>query len=219
MSSVLRGLQQRIEAIYGLDAGPDVRGFLIDAGTRQQHLDEHDQRAMDETVLLRESEDGVDLGVYLAADVLARLDAGDPLDALTDEALNDLWLAVEGVSHFSYLVHRLHRDGAVSLLELELQAEVDKFVSTWFLAREQGYRGVRDDLWRRLFVDTALADGLSAAEAERYATASRYAGYFCAELALFDAGDNDLALKDLRHFYRLDQPSKFSAIHQQRLAN
>ena len=217
MSAVLRGLQHRLEAIYGLDAGPDVCHYLIDASAREQHFDHECHRASDEMVLVRESDDGVDVGVYVAADVLARLADADPLAALDDERLNDLWLAIEGVSHFSFLVHRAHRAGTVSLLELELQAEIDKFVSTWWLACEQGYSGVRDGLWRRLFVDTGFDAELSREETERYTVASRYAGYFCADLALFDAGDHAEALRDLRHFYRLDQPAKFSEIHRQRL--
>ncbi|MEL7535809.1 MAG: hypothetical protein AAFZ58_11575 [Pseudomonadota bacterium] len=218
MTDVLRSLQNQLEAIYALDAGPDVRDFLIDAAERQQHLAADDRRP-DESVLLRESADGVDLAVYLAGDVLTRLTDDDPLQALTDDVLADLWLAIEGVSHFSYLVHRLHRDSAVSLLELELQAEIDKFVATWWLARAQGHRDVREGLWRRLFVDTALATNLSAEEAERYSTASRYASYFCAELGLFGADSHDQAVRELRHFYRLDQPAKFSEIHSQRLTS
>ena len=220
MSEVLRGLQHRLEAIYGLDAGPDVRQFLIDESDRHAHaVDVGTDRPTDEVVLVRESDDGVDVGVYLAADVLARLAEEDPLDSLCDERLHDLWLAIESVSHFSYLVHRAGRDRAVSLFELELQAEVDKFVSTWFLAREQGQRGIRDGLWRRLFDEARLATGLGADERERYAAASRYAGYYCAELGLFEHGDHGQELRELRDFYRLDKPAKISAIHHGRLAS
>ena len=44
------------------------------------------------------------------------------------EYLQDFLLAVEGVSHFVYLVHRARQERPVSAVELELQAEVDKYL-------------------------------------------------------------------------------------------
>ena len=37
-------------------------------------------------------------------------------------------LALEGVSHFLYLIWNASFDRSVTLLEMELQAEIDKFV-------------------------------------------------------------------------------------------
>jgi len=44
------------------------------------------------------------------------------------ERFNDCCMLLEGVSHFLYLTWNAHYDRQVSLLDLELQAEVDKFV-------------------------------------------------------------------------------------------
>ncbi len=220
MHGLLTPLQQQLEAIYSLDAGPDVADFLIHTRAELEAVTPDAQhRYADETVLLRESDDGVDLALYLADDVLDRLSVHHSADVWSDEYLNDLWLALEGISHFSYLVHRLGRDNGVSLLELELQAEVDKFVATWFLAKSNGHQGVREHLWQKLFVETTLADSLSAEESERYVTASRYAAHFCAGLALFDGAGHEAALRSLRDFYRLDRSGKVSEIHRQRLAD
>ena len=49
---------------------------------------------------------------------------------LDGENLADFWSALEGVSHFTYYAWNAARDKSVSLFELELQAEVDKFVTT-----------------------------------------------------------------------------------------
>ncbi|MEM1262121.1 MAG: hypothetical protein AAGH76_06975 [Pseudomonadota bacterium] len=216
MSTVLASLQRRLEVIYGLDAGPDIGSFLIDAEARFDHADGN--RTGAETVFVREADDEVQLAVYIDDDVLERLDRADPFTSLADEGLNDLWLAIEGVSHFRYLTNRAYREFSVTLLELELQAEVDKFVTTWWLAREQGYRGMHAGLWRRLFVDTDFVADLSAEEAERYVVANRYASYYCAALQLFSGASHDSAVADLRQFYRYDQSAKFSEIHRQRLA-
>ena len=59
--------------------------------------------------------------------VLRRLEATDPFERVTDDNLQDCCTALEGVSHFHYFVWSADRRRHVSLLELELQAEVDKY--------------------------------------------------------------------------------------------
>ena len=61
----------------------------------------------------------------------------DPLEALDEGNLADYCTALEGVSHFHYLVWSLARGRNVSLLELELQAEVDKYASAVALLTRQ----------------------------------------------------------------------------------
>ncbi len=48
-----------------------------------------------------------------------------------------IWTALEGVSHFVYLAWNAGHDKPVSLLELEMQAEVDKYVGSYWLMRRQ----------------------------------------------------------------------------------
>ena len=57
---------------------------------------------------------------------------------LNENNVADYWTALEGVSHFTYYAWNAARDKPVSLFELELQAEVDKFVTTGILLREHG---------------------------------------------------------------------------------
>ena len=98
---------------------------------------ENDRRASEEELLLAESGDGAGVALYLDPDVLRRLEAADPHRALTEENLADYCTALEGVSHFVYSTWRLDRDPPVSLLELETQAEVDKYAVTVFLLGSQ----------------------------------------------------------------------------------
>ena len=58
---------------------------------------------------------------------LANLERHDPATRLDETNFADFCLAVEGVSHFIYVALRAADDRGVSQLELELQAEVDKF--------------------------------------------------------------------------------------------
>ncbi len=97
----------------------------------------NERRPLDEELLLAESADGAGVALYLDPEVLRRLEAADPHRALTEGNLADYCTALEGVSHFVYSTWGLERDMPVSLLELETQAEVDKYAITVFLLAGQ----------------------------------------------------------------------------------
>ena len=51
--------------------------------------------------------------------------------------MEDYWTALEGVSHFVYFAWNAGYDKPVSILELEMQAEIDKYIATFTLLRRQ----------------------------------------------------------------------------------
>lgn len=214
---MLEQLQQRHSELYRLDHDFAINDYLITGQNALDGVDSVDNaeriRRIPEKVLICEQDDAVELGVVFHDDVLSRLAAANPLEDLSDDSLSDLWLALEGVSHFNYLVFNASRDKQVSLLELELQAEVDKFVGTLFIAAEQGYQGIDRALYERLFEETRFDEHLNKDERERYTVASRYAGYFCQALLRRHRSDYANSLTELRDFFRLDQPAKVSHIH------
>ena len=116
------------------------------------------------------------MALFVDAAALANLERHDPAARLDDCNFTDFCLAVEGVSHFVYVALAAARERPVSQLELELQAEVDKFVCCALMLG--GSPGLR----RRLFGDVAYADDLSADERERYRTANLHAGRYAAAL-------------------------------------
>ena len=79
----------------------------------------------------------VALSLYLDPALLERLARADPLVRLHAGNVADYWTALEGVSHFLYLAWNAGHDKPVSLLELEMQAEVDKYVASYWLLRRQ----------------------------------------------------------------------------------
>ena len=98
-----------------------------------------------------------------------------------------------------------------ALLELELQAEVDKFVATDRLLRAQhGQEPV--SLHRWLFDLPTRDDRLHGAELERYRRANRCAGKYCRRLAPALARDDGAVERALRRYYRLSQTSKLAHI-------
>lgn len=190
---MLNLVQQQLQAIYRVDA-PDVRRFLVD----DAQLDEvvgADRRPADELVLVRETEDGLDLAVWIAEAHRVQLAAAGHIAGAIEAAFPALCAAIEGVSHFLMLIERARRGEPVRLLELEAQAEVDKFVCARLHAP------ARSQEWRaRLFRDAELQDGLPPHERDRYVEAGRLAEGLCAHL---DRHPHDQArLRDLRGFWR-----------------
>ena len=211
---MLEDLQQQLHEINRSDAGYDIHDFLV--------TDAHIARAISggdiltnsgETLLLREDEDGVALTLYLDEALLDRLKAGDPAVALRSGLLDDLCKVIEGLSHFNYVAWRASRDRSVTLLELELQAEVDKFVSTMHLAREKSDTELMNGLHGRLFDNPRFHDHLSRRQLERYRAASEYAARFCQALVPRLREEDGNALPELRRFYRMSLGDKISHIH------
>jgi hypothetical protein len=211
---MLDQLQQRLTDIYRVDPGHDIRDFLITDRAVAAALGQGALlRNTDETVLLSEDDDGLALSVYLDRDMLDRLDSSDPLNRLHADQLDDLCKVVEGISHFNYIVWCASRDRSVTLLELELQAEIDKFVSTLLILLEQGDTHMSSRLHELLFDSMRFKAELDDEQRARYEAASDYAGRFCHRIRERLMGGYRDVLPELRHFYRLTQTDKISHIH------
>ena len=118
---------------------------------------------------------------------------------------------MEGVSHFLYLVWYAHHGRAVTLLEMELQAEIDKYV----LLREGIVGGSGgEELLQRLFRRVGFHASLGENELQRYLYASRHAEVYCRRLEreYFSGGSRERLLNELRRFYRLSKEDKLRRI-------
>ena len=208
---LLRKLEAMLHELYALDVGYAVSDFLITDPELARSLDSGG-RQIDEKLLIAEADGEADVALYLERDLLERLGRHDPLTKLDGDNLADFWSALEGVSHFTYYAWNAARDKDVSLFELELQAEVDKFVTTAMLLREQTGRE-HSGLHGWLFDSPTLAAELDDRERERYRRANRYAAKYCRRIEPALARDGEAAAqRELRHFYRLSQTSKLAHI-------
>ena len=211
---MLSDLQRHLSNIYDVEPGYDVSDFLVTDPTLAKMLGgEALIPNTDETVLLAEDEEGMALSVYLDSQMLGRLGQDNPMRSLKASRLNDLCTVLEGISHFNYLVWSAAHDRSVTLLELEMQAEVDKFISTWLMAQDQDGCEFADRLHGWLFDKVRFRPELSEVEHERYKTANDYAARFCHGLVHRLLHDCDATLNELRRFYRLKQSDKISHIH------
>jgi hypothetical protein len=152
--------------------------------------------------------------LYVEAALLERLAEADPRDRLSDHNLGDFCTVVEGLSHLNYVAWNAGRDKCVTLLELEMQAEVDKYVAARLLLAGQPGSAIAARLCERLFDSPGFDPALSATEATRYRDAHRLAARYCRSLAQrFPAGGvAGPMLGELRAFFRLPQPAKLDRI-------
>ena len=211
---VLQQLQSLLAGIYDLPLRYDIYDFLFTERERLPQLvrDSH----TDEQVLVLDEGDTAAVGLFIDAALLQRLAAADPLKTLNAGNLADYWTALEGVSHFIYLAWNAGHDRPVSLLELEMQAEVDKYVASYWLMREQLPGRFPSELLSLLFERTRIDSRLARGREAMYRDASRYAQKFCRRLeqslrgARGDSGGEVLA--ELRRFYRLTNARKVAHI-------
>ncbi|HYP80359.1 MAG TPA: hypothetical protein VEQ17_08725 [Steroidobacteraceae bacterium] len=211
---MLRPLQRLLETIYDAPCGHDVRDFLLTQ--RHQLPVSRREAASDEELVLIEHPQESRLGLYIDAAVLERLESHNPLQGLDAGNLADFWTALEGVSHFSYLMWNAGHQRGVSQLELELQAEVDKYVASWWLLRRQHPEHQPRELHYLLFGCTRVDASMDAPRQDLYTAASRQAARFCSRLESALASNRPVlrraAVAALRRFYRLGSTRKLQHI-------
>ena len=211
---VLRGMQSLLGRLYDVNLEYDVYDFLVtDRGALAGVTPDNDRRAPEEELLLAETADGAGVALYIDPRVLERLEQADPFGALTEDNLADYCTALEGVSHFMYSTWRLDGDAPVSLLELETQAEVDKYAATVFLvADQQGGRSYPAQVHARLFDRVNFDARLEPAQYDRYRTAHALAANYCRRLEsrFVSRGEARIEglVRELRKFYRLGSTAK-----------
>ena len=205
--SVLARLQLGLEALYRVETRLPIDAFVVDAETRDATLGAG-ARAPREQLVLQQSDGELAMALFVDQTALANLEQNDPATTLDDRNFGDFCLAVEGVSHFIYLALCAAADRSVSQLELELQAEVDKYACCLLLA------GRNPALRRRLYGDVRFADDLDADERDRYQAANNGADRYAAALErrYVDKERNDALFTELRRFYRLALPEKLGRI-------
>ncbi len=204
---MLARLQKGLERMYRIETEVSVDDFVIDECARHRL---GVGRAPREQLLVSEDGGEVSLGLFVDERALSNLAENDPAERLDDNNLGDFLLAVEGVSHFVYLTWRALRDHRVTALELELQAEIDKYVTCLLCGRIDRSAELR----RRLFEEFSFEPDLDDEERARYLTANSNAQRYSASLERRFVKSGRIAdmLGELRRFYRLPLDGKLDHI-------
>jgi hypothetical protein len=202
-------IQQHLAQTYALDEAPAVDDFIrpTDGAAR-------------EALLVRHSDGEVEVALHLPREAIARGRHG---------TFDEICQIVEGVSHFLYVAERARRELPTTQLELELQAEVDKYVLLVYSGLEveiepQGGHGFAGAPHRRfeparaakirayLFEQVTFADPPGTETGDRYRIANDLAARFAGRLEADFARRGRYAemLAALRRFYAAGQAEKIA---------
>ena len=206
---MLARVQRGLEALYRVDTGACVDDFVIDEASRDAVVSTRRPR---EQLLVCEGDGEMSIALFVDPAAIANLSRHDPGSQLGDHNLGDFLLAVEGVSHFIYAVWCARAERPVTQLELELQAEVDKYVTCLLVGQPSTQTSM---MWReRLFADPCYETDLDGDELARYRAANdnaqRYAAWL--EQAFVASRRIPEMLAELRRFYRRGLAEKLSSI-------
>jgi hypothetical protein len=179
-------MQAGLERVYRLDRVVDVGDYVLGA--------EQGER---EALLVREADDG-------ALEMAVRLPVLDD-----DASLDGVCQIIEGVSHFVALVERARAGRTTTHLELEVQAEVDKWLllagsmRRFDLARSEALR-------ERLYERVTFCDAEASESGERYRTANDAAHGFVRRLERRYVAEARFAemRAELRRFFHGSQEDK-----------
>ena len=210
----LQHIQKRLQGIYELDLEHCVYDFLI---TSRELADAQLHSTVDsrETLLVCQEQDELFLSLYLHDGVVRNLEINETGLLLHKDNIEDFFLALEGISHFIYLIWNASFERSVTKLEMEIQAEIDKFIMlSKFVNRQQQYLAP-GKLRRLLFESVSYRGGMSQEDIQRYRDANFFAEKYCWFLEsrnYLNAGLEQELLKEIRRFYRLNLRGKLQRI-------
>ena len=168
----------------------------------------------DEMLFVLETHDGMEISLFLDARVVEMISRRNPEVPLDFDSLQHYLMALEGVSHFQYLIWNAERNKSITLFELELQAEVDKYILVSMALADQRNGKLPKDLYGYLFDAVQYREELTPTLTHRYGKANHYAGKYCRALkSEFPAQHQQQDfLAEVRRFYRLTQNEKVRRI-------
>jgi len=208
-------VQATLQSHYDLAIPYAVNQFVSHDSDLAEYLADDDVN--DEALLVRQSSDSLEFTLYLDNSVLdqASLSSNKQSAIIEDslDSLDSLCTVVEGVSHAVCLLWHAHHDRQLRPLDLELQAEIDKYLYLMELVSNPSERG---ELHRRLFEQISYIAPEGTALHERYRTASDSAASYCTWLTntFVDQPDPRGLSSELARFYRLSGSAKFQRIQQ-----
>lgn len=209
----LADLQSRLQARYDLDIPYQIEQFiscdkaLADELADAQARMGQERPAVDEEVMfIQQQEDSLEFTVYFDEQLLMAVSGAN-------SDLDGMCTVVEGASHAVCLLWHAHNDRQIRPIELELQAEIDKFM----ILIESDAPGIGGrQLHRRLFANSRHINEQGSVLHDRYRTASKLASRYCQWLnQRFIEDEEHTALHhELARFYRLSGRAKFERIRQ-----
>lgn len=227
--SLLERLQGVIERTYDLNTGVGEIGRYVigDAGFRLLYDRPTREGAVSDKVgtaasgvgtgartMVRDEDGRLAVSLYLPDRLVECLEANDPRRGLDEGNVDAFAVLVEELDHFLVIAERYRTGGAMTLLDLELHANVTKYlVLKMFVGRmrRSSRLSAADATWIRfhLFDKTGFAEPDPEVLA-RYQDASRMARKY---VEWFDTLPVSRRPRELRRFHRLSPQSKIARIN------
>lgn len=207
MKKAIQSIDRALIDLYAIDSPHQAQNFLMPPSS------EHAAGAL--LVATNPNPEEVAVGIVLHPDIAAQLTHFEDRIGCewSREQAQALAVATEEVSHFRYLVFHAASHRPISELEMEFQAEVDKFLVLYF---SQGDRTAAffEELYDLLFETFRLVENLGPVRTERYAEANRHAKRFIAKIrvSLTKNPSEFELLGYLRTFYRMTREEKLSLV-------
>jgi hypothetical protein len=175
--SLLQSIEQRLLSFYGTSIGLYASDFVIDDDKLNQISEAHilpaPQRAQ---LLFTHCDQQMDIAIYVSDYLKEELISTSPLTQLTHHNLDAFCVLIEEISHFHLLTQKATEQIPVSQLELEWQAEMDKFLICSGLLFEQTADPHYLPLARKLFDHARFP---ASPDQQRYIAANDLAAFFC----------------------------------------
>jgi hypothetical protein len=193
---MFQSVLDHLSSLYRLHPTFDINAFIV---PRSQWPTDDLNRP--EQLLVKQMDDALELALVVDDELIEKR---------SHWSLENLCICVEGVSHLLYLAMVAERDRQVSQLELELQAEIDKFALLLFTTGTEAR-----DLIGRLFLTSEIRDSVVCEEERsRYEEANRLALRYCQYLAdRFPRNEQTgPLLSELRRVYRMSGTGKIAYV-------
>ena len=220
---LIKELQRKIERTYALDTGiTNIEQYIIgDKGYEEFYAEENIRTVVNShsgaKVLIRDAGDTLKVSIYYPDELIRKLEGNDPRLGLHDDNIDLCASFVEELDHFLFIVQNYKQNRPFSLLELEIQANVTKYlVLKYFIALQN--KSIKLSKFDKEYIRYHLFykrkyDIEDTSERKRYEDAGKFGMMYTEHIDLLPQEDR---LRDLRQFSRMTCPSKIRHIQSTR---
>jgi hypothetical protein len=220
---LIKELQRKIEKTYALDTGiTNIEQYIVgDRGYKELYAKEEIRTVVNShsgaRVLIRDTGDALKVSIYYPDVLIRELEDNDPRLGIHDENVDLCASFVEELDHFLFIAQNYKLNRPFSLLELELQANVTKYlVLKYFIALQN--KSLKLSKFDKEYIRYHLFykrkyDIEDTSEKKRYEDAGTFGMLYTKHIDLLSHEDR---LRDLRQFSRMSCSSKIRHIQSAR---
>ncbi len=201
---MIQQTQKILESIYQLPQVELAENYLINQNQLQYFLGhEHPYCHADEVVVSSYDGSELEIGIFFHQKILNNLKNPTLIQKLN---------VIEGISHYLLLSYKFQQNIALTRLELEMQAEIDKFL--YYSLSDQRTKNYEQS-FNVLHVPINL-ESLNPEQQQLYQHANQLAKKYCHYLLkkFLARKTHDALLCEIRNFYRMPYAQKICYIEQ-----